>query len=136
MVVVTAGTIRPAAALLRRAADGYRRGEITWGRGDFIGDDGCRCLAAAVTWAADPAHPDGDPRFVYGPERGPVLMAMAAVVEHLTCGLGWPWAMSDGDFDLIETVSEWNDAADRDEVQVIALCETVAEGLVPAAVTS
>lgn len=130
------GTLAPAAALLRKAAAGYRTGQITWGRNAFIGDDGCRCLVAAITWAADPTDADngGNPFWLRNPHaRLAAQTAVAALAEHLTCQLGWPWRMDGDEYDLNETLGAWNDDADRTLADVIGELEIVAEGIRPAA---
>lgn len=129
------GTLAPAAQILRRAADGYRTGQIVWGRDTFIGDGGCRCLVAAICWAADPEDLDngGNPVWLRVPLRRLVAMtALEAVAEHLSSELGWPLSMDDGEVDLVETVGAWNDEQDAVE-KVIGLLVTVAEGVRPAA---
>lgn len=116
------GTKDPA-EILRRAADGLRTGAIDWGRKWLIGPDSCRCAAGAIAWAADPADPDGDPRFLPGARAAVRLLA----AYLLDTGLADCQPGPNGFMDPVLTVGAFNDAQ-PDVGPVIAALEAAAHG--------
>lgn len=119
------GTKDPA-AILRRVANGYRTGEIRWGKG-FYCDGGLRCLLGGVAWAVDPADPDGDP-FLSPGERA-TRAAIGALLDVLILDGDLPIGADPND------IGDWNDrqtSVDR----VIAVCEAAAERAAGIAVPS
>lgn len=112
------------AEVLRKAADGYRTGQIEWGR-EWFHDPAtdCRCALGAITWAVASNDEDGNPWFA-----GTVAWVPAvALADYLTNELGAPRCTTDGLFDPIETVGGFNDRPDMTVERIIAALDAAAE---------
>lgn len=117
-----------AAFVLHRAARALRTGEIQWAPEWFIAPDGCRCSLGAITYAADPSDPDGDPRFVDPSVRPIATGAALALADYLVDELGAVRAVDPetDEVDVVETVGSWNDQPGRTVSQVIAALDAAA----------
>jgi hypothetical protein len=112
-----------AAAILRRAAAAYRDGETGWGR-LFFHKNGQRCAAGAVCYAVDPEYTNSDPRFC--DNQAAAMQALQTLALYLVDNGLAAEAFTDGMFDPVETVAEWNDWPGRVVDDVIAALEAAA----------
>ena len=119
------------ADVLRATAKAFSNGEIAWGQEWFIklpevDDCGARCALGGIAYAVDPGDLDGNPFFI---EPGLRVLSVAAAVDlasYLIEELGASRCMTDGEFDVVETVGGWNDEPGRTVEQVVAALEAAA----------
>jgi hypothetical protein len=101
-----------AADVLRRTAEAYDNGALTWGREWYVGLDlRCRCTLGGIAWAVDPDDDIGNPLLVTRDRRPVAEAAVAALADYLIDEQDAARFLDDlGDLDLIETVGQWNDS--------------------------
>jgi hypothetical protein len=122
------------ASLLRKAASGYRDGDLEWGRLYYLSPaTGCRCVLGALSWAVDPdVADDYSPietatRANLSPEDArAVELAVAALADHVADELG-DYCLTDGVPDLLETIGTWNDEPDTTLDVVLAALDAAAD---------
>jgi hypothetical protein len=118
------------AAVLRRAAQAFRNGELTWGRENWAqGPSGlCRCLGGAIAYAVNPDDPDADPMAdsIADGDAADAMHVLAAylidVLDATECVL-----TTDGfGRDVVETVGLYNDETLRDAQQAADVLDAAA----------
>jgi hypothetical protein len=117
-----------AADVLRRAAEAYDNGALTWGREWFVGIDvRCRCVLGAIAWAVDPDNEIGNPLLLNPQLRRLAEPAVAALADYLIEEQDAVRVLDDlSDADLIETVGRWNDGPGGEVADVINALEGAA----------
>lgn len=118
------------APILRRAAEAFREGELTWGREWFAqtDDNRCRCAGGAIAYALEPSSRDADPLFGDG-DRVLGRAAMWALAAYLVDELGAADCVYPDTVvrDVIETVGAWNDTEATSVADVIAALDAAAD---------
>ena len=100
-----------AATVLRRTAQLYSDGTLTWGTEWFVSiSHTCRCVLGGIAYAVDPDNADGNPFLIGGAKRPLAVAAVEGLATYIAEELYRGWHRDEnGQPDLVETVGGWND---------------------------
>lgn len=122
------------AGLLRKAASGFRDGDLAWGRLYYLSPvTGCRCVLGALTWAigldvADDVSPiEAATLANLAPADARAVEVAVAVLADVVADEVGDYCWTDGAPDLLETVGGWNDEPETTLDDVLAALEAAAD---------